>query len=61
MDFSREELIEYLKETIITIPCFHCVDGMLELVDVKFNDLVQINVYCSACKSKDKFEQNLCL
>lgn len=44
MYFSREELIEYLTESIRTIPCFQCVDGMLELVDVKFNDLVQINV-----------------
>ena len=59
MDFSREELLEFLMCEIRTIPCFHCINGMLELVDVKYSETVQINACCPTCQSENKFELHL--
>ena len=59
VNYSHEELLEYLKEEIRTIPCFQCISGMLELVDIKFGELVQVNTCCPTCLSENRFDLNL--
>ena len=59
MNYSRKELVNFLKEEIQSMPCFYCIHGMLELVDVKICEIVQVDVQCQICKSKDQFELKL--
>lgn len=59
MNYSHEELLKYLNEEIRTIPCFQCISGMLELVDVKFFESAQVNTRCLVCQSENKFELRL--
>lgn len=59
MNFSQEEVAEYIKGEVKGLPCFQCPSGMLELVHVDFKELVRIDASCQECRSTSKYELRL--